>query len=126
MSNVEKQLTELENESKALHAAFEQSAGSLRLFHKTIKFKGESVWIAEEPGSVFGHRGRRRVCLTYETTLGIRTIAQLDSGGGHIGTQLAKRVPYDKGARWIIRTDSEHTLTVHAMLDGKLTAEIIK
>lgn len=121
--SVESQLVVLENEVKALCAAFSRAASSLTFYHKqaTAEARGNVIAVATIGQTRYEMDIGRKVRVLYKTSQGANTIASLRVGNA-VSTS---RIPHSEGAAWIIDARSRHTLTVTSIFDGKIIVENI-
>jgi len=135
--NVEKELKKLEDESKAMKAAFERSAAQIPIFTKTVRHSTSQNRITlKYPGGGTSYNGDpESVIVTFNTNSGINTLAKLEATTDNSRLPLVRRVPFSGGARWSVTANpkgdfdgnnwspTNYTFTVQAASEGTLTTE---
>lgn len=136
---IEAQVTELEEEMKAIKASFEQTASSMMVYTSvmefttspnTITWNGHGNWeplkypwldsldglTSDGSGNNTGY-GRERIEVTFDCSGGINTFASLeiDLLDTLNNAVWCKRVPYSGGAKWIVLLRANATYDEHSV-----------
>lgn len=123
---VESEITEIEEEMKAIKASFQQVASSMTVYTSsmdfttspnTITWNGHGNWealkypwldsldglVSDGAGNNTGH-GRERIEITFICSAGVNTFASLeiDLVDTISNAVWFKRIPYSGGARWVV------------------------
>lgn len=139
---MEKELQRLEDEIKAQRTVFEKMALQMPVFTKSINYttKANPMTISYSSGGSYNFDGNERVKVTFTTSRGSNTLANLEITSDGIKADLKVfRVPYSGGARWIIysmpkyetvggtyqRVDTHYSFTVQSAVEGTLDARMI-
>lgn len=132
---VELELTNLENEARALKAASEQSATILPVYTRSIDITTtrNQLTTKYQAGNTYTEDGIERVAVYYDTKNGANTIASLELNTSSPYAPNIRRAPYAGGAMWIISTPpdtsngewqaTEFNFQVQSVVDGSLRAE---
>lgn len=137
MSNVEKQIKELNTEADALKVAYEAAAMNIPVVTKTLSFTTSKNEISITfGGQTTTYPDYERTVLTFATAYGQNTVAQLELTTNATLSPKIQRVPYSGGARWIINAQprldgnnnwlaTTYNFTVQTAIDGTLSAKMI-
>lgn len=134
IDNTERLLTELENESKALKATFQQAATSLPVFTNTITHATtqNQMTIVTSDGSTYYTNDPERLIVTFNTNSGANTVAKLEVHTDNPNLPIIRRILYSGGAQWSVAAGSQsngstwqatnYTFTVQSLINGTLNA----
>ena len=137
MDSVEKQVTALEEEMKAIKTTFAMASTSLSVYVANLTFTTTPDQVTITGPDAATYWGEERVVLTFDTIGGVNAIAALEFSGSYNSgviyrPPVVRRVPYTGGARWVIETwpsgdgtGVTFNFTVCSSAEGTLTAEMI-
>ncbi len=134
MSSVEQQLTDLENESKALKVGFESAATQFPLFtnSKSMATTPNEITTVMNDNSVNKHNDQERVIVTFAAKTGSNTIAKLEMSTSNPALPVVRRRLYSGGAQWVVTNGPDqapggswkattYNFTVQSSVDGNIT-----
>ena len=135
---IEGQIAKLERELEAQKTAYEKIATQLPVFTRSINYstKANPITITYPNNTTFSFDGNERVVVTFSTSRGSNTIADLEiTKDGQMIDLKVRRIPYSGGARWIVytlpnynggnRVSTNYNFTVQSAVDGILGARMI-
>lgn len=134
MTNLEKTLSKVEDEIKALKNAYEQTALQIPVFTYSIDFTTlvNNLTITYPGGQSLSFEGWGRTVVTFTSARGANALAflelQFDDGGYGMATFKIRRVPYAGGARWIVSDTGgpiDYRFVVHSAVEGTLEARMV-
>ena len=133
---MEKAVSNLESEIKALKNAYEQAALQLPVFTYTNNFRSSlnHMKVIFQDGTEYEFEGVSRIMVTFTSSRGTNTLANLEIDFGDyseygVANIHVRRIPYSGGARWIIYENSgevkDYIFRVHSAVEGTLEAKMI-
>lgn len=140
MSNIQEQLSKLEDEVKALKTIYAKNATNLPTFEKYLRFStSENKCTQEERGNSYSYSGNERVIVEFRTVNGLNTIADLEfdwSQGGDTTMPKCHRIPFNGGVAWEVSAQANrdsnynwvtttYDFNVNSVVDGTLTARMV-
>ena len=124
--SVERWLSMLERESKALKQGFYQSATKISLYSYSAKITTTPNTLSGAGG--FHFNGTERVLVTLTTKRRVPTIAQLEVRASARAASRVRRTNYTHGAQWVIYRNglkpwhpTDYEVLVHSMLEGEIS-----
>lgn len=139
-NTIQKQLSKIEDEIKALKAVFDKNATKLPVFTKELDFTtSENVCTMSQSGGYsYSFSGGERVIVEFRTVNGLNTLADLEytwSQGDNVNLPKCFRIPFNGGVAWevsgVANTSGDgwqattYNFKVNSAVDGVLTARMI-